>query len=305
MKKKFTLIELLVVIAIIAILAAMLLPSLARAREMAKRINCAGNLRQSLQAFSLYSQNNSGWVVLNAHGNPWYIYGTMPQEMGLEITALTPTSDLALSLPSDISDEDTLKKYDPERRSATHCPSATNTSDKAKAYMACFGTPSFSEINDLGSGSSEEAQKYTYKRQRFEFKLPSDNNTAGFDKAPFSDAGYYANISLCPSQTTYIMLGDTVTNKSGGNDPLKGSEFFTFARNMYNENFVGSVKSGMPSMLVTRHNGVGNVGYGDGHVDNTTDRTALWERSKIQVLFTTPAGTKYYDIENDNESTNN
>ncbi len=111
----FTLIELLVVIAIISILAGMLLPSLQRAREVAKRAKCGNNIRQIALAIRMYASCFGDSYPTSASGN-----------------ATTQYEDLGILYPDFVSDLEVFVCAS----SGDRMPRRTSETDNGKPFRA-------------------------------------------------------------------------------------------------------------------------------------------------------------------------
>ncbi len=84
----FTLVELLIVITIIAILTAMILPSLHKSRTTAVQIQCASNMKQCYNALIMYSGSNDQWIAVVGYDyTGWFRQPGIPEILGFKMPA--------------------------------------------------------------------------------------------------------------------------------------------------------------------------------------------------------------------------
>jgi prepilin-type processing-associated H-X9-DG protein len=131
-------VELLVVIGIIAVLIAILLPALQRARDQANTVYCQSNLRQLYTAIAMYDNNERGFMMPASRGqgngatNNWWGWETLGRGLGIK-----PIAD-----PSNSADPDGYRLAAARLQKVLNCPSVegpTRSPDMSGASSTYFG----------------------------------------------------------------------------------------------------------------------------------------------------------------------
>lgn len=225
-RKGFTLIELLVVIAIIAILAAILFPVFAQAREKARQTACLSNLKQLATGGMLYSQDydEKFFAYANETANPAYLWNA-----GFEVYM--------------------------KNKQVQFCPDATQMNKPLPGFSAPWGG-----VNGAwGPAFPDYVGSYTMNGYLYYGDVPHPVSPNGSNLTPFCATQLSAVVS--PAKTGWF--GDGVWVDAWPRTLVPNSQPCDPKHIDYNTNDSGG--NGLYRMCVARHSGGLDLAYVDGH----------------------------------------
>ena len=264
-KKAFTLIELLVVVAVIAVLIAILLPSLGKARDRAKATACMANVRNIYQAMCLYSADFDGYQMpCTAGGSKKNSYWMGPQLIGYEWG-----KNSTLALNNTLGANYLVDSYWGVQFKNLHCPSDPMTQD---AMLSQYSLP---------GGITPAPTDYAYNAN-------VQRSTTSFRKA--------SEIAATPHSLLIIETHQGLHEKADHDSNFKSiSDLFKYDNNQ-NSGY------GMSSMAGRIHKGgtAANMLFADGSI--VMDDPLKMNTTNGQILPNNapnlPTGTDYPDIPN-------